>query len=102
MGTAAMVPRDMGGELFSPARHFLSTMSNLAIGVVDPTTMKVYGTSNLRVVDASVIPQLIATHPQSTVYAIAEKVSILASHCSPLTMLLIGVGHHKGIGASGF
>ena len=42
--------------------------------MVDPKTLKVYGTANLRVIDASIIPILIATHPQSTVYAIAERV----------------------------
>ncbi|KAJ4488377.1 alcohol oxidase [Lentinula aciculospora] len=41
-------------------------------GVVNDNLI-VYGTSNLRVVDASVIPLQIASHIQSTVYAIAEK-----------------------------
>jgi choline dehydrogenase-like flavoprotein len=41
-------------------------------GVVDEEYL-VYGTSNLRVVDASVFPELIATHTQQTVYALAEK-----------------------------
>ncbi|KAI0709496.1 alcohol oxidase [Earliella scabrosa] len=54
MGTAAMLPREIGG-------------------VVDPKTLKVYGTSNLRVVDASVIPMILAAHPVSTIYAIAER-----------------------------
>lgn len=44
-------------------------------GVVDPSTLKVYGTSNLRVVDASVMPLILATHPQSAIYAVAERVS---------------------------
>ncbi|RPD65308.1 alcohol oxidase [Lentinus tigrinus ALCF2SS1-6] len=56
IGTAAMLPRELGG-------------------VVDPLTLKVHGTDNLRVVDASLMPMLIATHPQSTVYAIAERAS---------------------------
>ncbi|OSD07655.1 GMC oxidoreductase [Trametes coccinea BRFM310] len=59
IGTAAMAPKDKGG-------------------VVDHT-LTVYGTSNLRVVDASVIPLHIAAHTQATVYAIAEKARILAS-----------------------
>ncbi|KII83623.1 hypothetical protein PLICRDRAFT_47095 [Plicaturopsis crispa FD-325 SS-3] len=53
LGTAAMLPRADGG-------------------VVDPS-LKVYGTANLRVVDASIIPLQISAHTQATVYAIAEK-----------------------------
>ncbi|KAL4866040.1 hypothetical protein BDV12DRAFT_187753 [Aspergillus spectabilis] len=41
-------------------------------GVVD-TEFKVHGVLGLRVVDASVIPMLPATHIQSSVYAVAEK-----------------------------
>jgi choline dehydrogenase-like flavoprotein len=45
-------------------------------GVVD-TEFKVHGVLGLRVVDASVFPMLPATHIQSSVYAVAEKVSPL-------------------------
>ena len=44
------------------------------MAVID-TSMKVYGTTNLRVVDASSFPFLPPGHPQSTVYAIAEKIA---------------------------
>ncbi|KAI1265786.1 GMC oxidoreductase-domain-containing protein [Xylariaceae sp. FL1019] len=57
-GTAAMMPRDKGG-------------------VVNPE-LKVYGTRNLRVVDASIIPLLPGAHIQAAIYAIAEKVCLLA------------------------
>ncbi|KAI0764645.1 alcohol oxidase [Fomes fomentarius] len=53
IGTAAMSPREIGG-------------------VVDKF-LKVYGTANLRVVDASIFPIQIACHSQATVYAVAEK-----------------------------
>ncbi|TVY56724.1 Glucose oxidase [Lachnellula cervina] len=57
LGTAAMMPRKLGG-------------------VVD-NRLKVYGTANLRVVDASVIPFQISGHLTATIYAIAEKAADL-------------------------
>ncbi|KAA1467387.1 alcohol oxidase [Dentipellis sp. KUC8613] len=53
VGSSSMLPRSDGG-------------------VVDPS-LKVYGTKNLRVVDASVIPIQLSCHPQATVYGLAEK-----------------------------
>lgn len=53
VGTAAMMPRDMGG-------------------VVD-TNLTVYGTANVRVVDASVFPFQVCGHLMSTLYAVAER-----------------------------
>ncbi|KAF2704885.1 GMC oxidoreductase [Pleomassaria siparia CBS 279.74] len=44
-----------------------------AMGKVVDTSLKVYGVKNLRIVDASVIPNPIASHSQVTVYAIAEQ-----------------------------
>ncbi|KAJ7635367.1 GMC oxidoreductase [Roridomyces roridus] len=41
-------------------------------GVVDPE-LKVYGTTNLRIVDISIIPLHIAAHTHATAYVIAEK-----------------------------
>lgn len=43
-------------------------------GVVD-SDARVFGTENLRVVDASIMPLIPGTHLQSTVYAIAEKIA---------------------------
>ncbi|PPQ65453.1 hypothetical protein CVT24_010784 [Panaeolus cyanescens] len=41
-------------------------------GVVDPD-LKVYGTDNLRVIDASIFPLIPGSHTQATTYAVAEK-----------------------------
>ncbi|KAK4251402.1 hypothetical protein C7999DRAFT_37728 [Corynascus novoguineensis] len=51
--TCSMMPRDMGG-------------------VVDPA-LRVYGTRNLRVVDASIMPFITRGDTMATVYGIAEK-----------------------------
>ncbi|KAL4771361.1 hypothetical protein BDW60DRAFT_190654 [Aspergillus nidulans var. acristatus] len=57
VGTASMLPRENGG-------------------VVSPE-LKVYGTKNVRVIDASVLPFQLCGHLQSTLYAVAEKASDL-------------------------
>ncbi|KAH9481035.1 Dehydrogenase [Psilocybe cubensis] len=55
VGTCSMLPRSKNG-------------------VVNPR-LKVYGITNLRVADLSVIPIHIATHPQTIAYVIGEKVA---------------------------
>jgi choline dehydrogenase-like flavoprotein len=55
--TAAMMPREDGG-------------------VVD-STLLVYGTQNIRVVDASIFPIIPAAHLESVIYAVAEKAADL-------------------------
>ncbi|KAG8779946.1 hypothetical protein FRC12_023673 [Ceratobasidium sp. 428] len=57
IGTAALAPRASGG-------------------VVGPN-LKVYGTANVRVVDASMMPMHMATHITRTVYGIAEKAAAM-------------------------
>ncbi|KAK8850704.1 hypothetical protein IAR55_004624 [Kwoniella newhampshirensis] len=53
LGTCAMLPKESGG-------------------VVD-TTLIVYGTSNLRVIDASIMPLHISAHLMASSYGVAEK-----------------------------
>ncbi|RDX42202.1 alcohol oxidase [Lentinus brumalis] len=61
VGTASMLPREDGG-------------------VVDPE-LKVYGTANVRIVDASILPLEMTGHIQSTVYALGEKAAdIIKKH----------------------
>ncbi|PWY97515.1 alcohol oxidase [Testicularia cyperi] len=55
VGTVSMLPRDKGG-------------------VVD-ASLRVYGTKNVRVVDASIIPSHVAAHIQATIYGVAEYAS---------------------------
>ena len=61
VGTCAMLPKADGG-------------------VVDPQLM-VYGTSNLRIIDASVIPMLLSAHPQTGIYGIAERAGEIIAGC---------------------
>ncbi|ORY73613.1 GMC oxidoreductase-domain-containing protein [Leucosporidium creatinivorum] len=58
-----------------------SMMPRAEKGVVDPR-LTVYGTSNVRVADLSILPLHVSTHPQSLAYAIGEKAAamILADH----------------------
>ncbi|KAM0150371.1 hypothetical protein ACHAQE_008587 [Botrytis cinerea] len=57
VSTAAMMPREVGG-------------------VVD-SKLKVYGTANVRVVDASILPMQVSGHLVSTLYAVAERAADL-------------------------
>ncbi|GAA6053901.1 hypothetical protein JCM3770_005324 [Rhodotorula araucariae] len=57
LGTASMMPRSSGG-------------------VVGPD-LRVHGTSNVRVVDMSVVPIHVSSHLQTVAYAIAEKAASL-------------------------
>ncbi|TIA91379.1 hypothetical protein E3P81_02033 [Wallemia ichthyophaga] len=56
IGTASMMPKELNG-------------------VVD-SNLKVYGLSNLRIADASIMPLHVSAHIQATLYGIAEKVDL--------------------------
>jgi choline dehydrogenase len=61
VGSMAMMSRDLGG-------------------VVD-ADLKVHGTANVRVVDASVMPTQISGHLTAVIYAIAEKAADAIKAC---------------------
>lgn len=62
LGTASMMSRELGG-------------------VVDPE-LRVYGTANVRVVDASILPMQISGHLTATLYAVAERASSIIKRTS--------------------
>lgn len=66
-GTLAMLPLEQGG-------------------VVD-SHLRVWGTQNLRVVDASIFPMIPAAHLQAVVYGVAEKVCVTPSGLGTLLTL---------------
>lgn len=57
-------------------------------GVVD-AELRVYGTKGLRIVDAGVFPMVVAGHSSSSVYAVAEKVSLLPKPESGIRLWLL-------------
>ncbi|KAI0379626.1 putative GMC oxidoreductase [Hypomontagnella monticulosa] len=59
----------------APNHHPIGSASMMAreLGGVVDSQLKVYGTSNVRVVDASVLPMQMSGHLTATLYAVAER-----------------------------
>ena len=60
---------------FNPVSHPIGTapMMRRDLGGVVDAKIRVYDTTNLRVVDASILPIQISAHLSSTLYGVAEK-----------------------------
>jgi len=60
---------------FETGQHLVGTaaMACRSLGGVVDSSLKVYGTSNVNIVDASIMPLIVGAHLQGTVYAISEK-----------------------------
>lgn len=66
-------------DTFTSVWHPIATLSMMKEefgGVVD-SKLKVYGLSNVRVVDASVLPVQLSAHLSSSLYGIAEKAAVM-------------------------
>jgi choline dehydrogenase len=75
---------------FTSVWHYIATLACMKQeygGVVD-NRLKVYGTKNVRAIDASVLPIQLSAHLSSSLYGIAEKVSFPYTLC----------GGHGGVG----
>lgn len=58
-------------------------MMPLEMGGVVDTETRVYGTENVRIVDASIFPMIPGAHTQATVYAVAEKAADIIRGAKP-------------------
>jgi cellobiose dehydrogenase (acceptor) len=69
-------PQPVGGVHFNKLiiNHFGGTAAlSAGPGGVDPTTLIVRGTTNVAVVDASLIPTSVVAHPVGTIMAVADR-----------------------------
>lgn len=67
------------GSLLTSNHHALGTASMMSRelgGVVNPS-LQLYGASNVRIVDASILPTQISGHLTATLYAVAERAADL-------------------------
>lgn len=84
--TYVTAPQPVDGVYYNKLiiNHFGGTVAlSDGPGGVDPTTLVVRGTTNVAVVDASLIPTSVVAHPIGTIMAVADRAGdILAARCT--------------------
>jgi choline dehydrogenase len=75
IGTCAMMKRSLGGRYLVNVSRTLN-LTFPSTGVVD-SQLRIYDTTNIRIVDASIMPLQVSAHLSSTLYGIAEKAADL-------------------------
>lgn len=66
-------------DSYGSVSHPIATCALMAreLGGVVGADLKVYGTANIRVVDASVLPMQVSAHLSATIYGVAEMAADL-------------------------
>ncbi|KAF5319570.1 hypothetical protein D9619_008592 [Psilocybe cf. subviscida] len=72
----AVAARDSVASIFHPTSTACMSPKGASWGVLDPD-LRVKGVSGLRVVDASVFPNIFACHPTGVIYIVAERTADL-------------------------
>lgn len=72
-----------------------TSMLPISLGGVVDTHLRVYGTKNLRVVDAGIFPLVPAAHLQAPVYAVAEMVGLPSFKTEILFNIILGCRHYQ-------
>lgn len=74
VGTLSMLPKEKGGVVDNELKVPVSRHCLLSCNLID---LQVYGTSNIRVADLSIVPLHIAAHTMSVYCASALKARLL-------------------------